>query len=104
MLPESSVTYQAYGPAIPAWIRFPWALSFQRYPLFSIALPTEYINIELADGSSIMHDKFAVLRKLKGMLSLKINYLQWRIQGAPPARAPPTGPDSFILTYKIFEM
>ena len=27
---------------------------------------------------------------------------QWRIQGAPPARAP-TGPDSFVLTYKFFE-
>ena len=28
---------------------------------------------------------------------------QWRIQGVPPAHAPPTGPDSFILTYKFFE-
>ena len=23
--------------------------------------------------------------------------------GAPPAHAPPTGPDSFVLTYKFFE-
>ena len=29
--------------------------------------------------------------------------IQWRIQGAPLARAPPTGPDSFVLTYKFFE-
>ena len=29
--------------------------------------------------------------------------LHWRIQGAPPARAPPKGPDSFVLTYKFYE-
>ena len=28
----------------------------------------------------------------------------WRIQGARPARAPPKGPNSFVLTYKFYEM